>query len=206
MMCRAIDTDGGRAISRDLMAATSSSRLNQFASASSSWSTAMTWPAGASARKPSIRLRGIGQGWLPRYRTLCTLIPVSSATSRTTACSADSPGSTNPARIDTRRPGQAAFLASRQRSSGSVTSMMTAGSVRGKCSLPSFGHTVEWPPGAGTVGVPSCGQWVCESCQLASATAWVNNPASRSPSSDPASRSEIARTPASVGSSPFTPK
>jgi hypothetical protein len=62
MMCRAIDTDGGNAISRAWMAASSSPRLNQCASASSSWSTAMTWPAGASARKPSIRLRGIGQG------------------------------------------------------------------------------------------------------------------------------------------------
>ena len=72
-----------------------------------------------------------------------TVIPVSSATSRITACSADSPGSTNPARIETRRPGQATLRASRQRSSGSVTSMITAGSVRGKCSLPSLGHLVE---------------------------------------------------------------
>ena len=36
MMCRAIDTGGGRAISRALIAASSSSRLNQCASASSS--------------------------------------------------------------------------------------------------------------------------------------------------------------------------
>ena len=124
-----------------------------------------------------------------------------------TACSADSPGSTNPARIDTRRPGQAAFLASRHRSSGSVTSMITAGSVRGKCSVPSAGHLVEWPPGSGMVGVPSTGQWVCVSCQLASATACVSSPASRSPSSDPTSRSEAGRVPGgAAGSSPDTPK
>ena len=41
MMCRAIDTGGGSAISRALMAASSSSRLNQCASAISSRSTTM---------------------------------------------------------------------------------------------------------------------------------------------------------------------
>ena len=61
--------------------------------------------AGGVARNPSIRLCGIGQGWLPRYRTPSTVRPVSSSTSRATACSADSPGSTNPARIETRRGG-----------------------------------------------------------------------------------------------------
>jgi hypothetical protein len=206
-MCRAMDTGGGRPSSRALTAASSSSRLYQCASASSVWSTVMAWPAGASARKPSIRLRGIGHGWLPTYLTLVTLIAVSSATSRITACSADSPGSTNPARIDTRRPGQAAFLASRTRSSGSVISMITAGSVRGKCSLPSAGHVVECPARSGTVGVPSSGQCVCVSCQLASATAWVSSPASRSPSSVPISRSDAARTPSRPsGRSAETPK
>src|SRR6185312_1699532 len=78
MIWRAMDTGGGSAISRALIAASSSSRLNQYASAISSRSTTMAWPAGASARKPSIRLRGIGQGWLPTYRTLVTLIWVSS--------------------------------------------------------------------------------------------------------------------------------
>ena len=135
------------------------------------------------------------------------MIWVSSATSRITACSADSPGSTNPARIETRRPGQAAFLASRQRSSGSVTSMITAGSVRGKCSVPSVGHTVKWPPGPATVGVPSTWQWVCVSCQLASATACVSRPASRSPSSVPTSRSRPGRAPSgAAGRGPETPK
>ena len=65
MMWRAIDTGGGRASSRASSAASRPARLHQRASASSSWSTVMAWPAGASARKPSIRLRGIGQGWLP---------------------------------------------------------------------------------------------------------------------------------------------
>src|SRR5260370_24438043 len=41
MMCRAIDTGGGSIISRDLIAASSPSRLNPYASASSSWSTVM---------------------------------------------------------------------------------------------------------------------------------------------------------------------
>ena len=41
MMCRAIETGGGSAISRALMAASSSSRLNQYASAISSRSTMM---------------------------------------------------------------------------------------------------------------------------------------------------------------------
>ena len=85
--------------------------------------------------------------------------------------------------------------------------MITAGSVRGKCSVPSAGQVVECPPGSGTVGVPSTGQCVCVSCQLARATAWVSRPASRSDSSVPTSRSETAANPAGAGgSSASTPK
>ena len=47
------------------IAARNSSRLNQCASAISSSSTLIRWLPGAWARNPSIRLRGIGHGWLP---------------------------------------------------------------------------------------------------------------------------------------------
>ena len=47
-----------------------------------------------------------------------TAMPTSSCTSRTTACSADSPASTKPARIETRVGGQAAFRASRHAVAG----------------------------------------------------------------------------------------
>ena len=83
------------------------------------------------------------------------------------------------------------------RSSGSVTSMITAGSSRGKCSVPSTGQVVRWPAGAGTVAVPHRGQCVCVSCQYASATAWVSRPASRSLSSAPTCRSDIGLASAS---------
>ncbi len=85
--------------------------------------------------------------------------------------------------------------------------MITAGSVRGKCSLPSLGHLVEWPAASGTVGVPSSGQRRCVSCQLARATAWVSSPASRSDSSAPTSRSEMAlMLPVAGPSGALTPK
>jgi hypothetical protein len=49
---------------------------------------------------PSINDCGNGQGWLPTYRMSVTCRPTSSAASRATAASADSPGSTKPARIE----------------------------------------------------------------------------------------------------------
>ena len=60
-----------------------------------------------------------------------TAIPTSSRTSRATACSRDSPGSTKPARVEKRRGGQRAWRPSRTRSASSTTAMITAGSVRG---------------------------------------------------------------------------
>ena len=107
-----------------------------------------------------------------------------------------------------RRPGacgQCAFRASRQRSSGSATSMITAGSQRGKCSLPSTVHRRTWPAMIGSVGAPQREQNPATACQFASATAWVSRPASRSLSRCPASRrpalarpgaSSLARCPA----------
>ena len=49
---------------------------------------------------PSIRLAGSGQGWLPKYSTSPTTMPVSSKTSRRTASSSVSPGSQNPASVE----------------------------------------------------------------------------------------------------------
>ena len=77
--------------------------------------------------------------------------------------------------------------------------MITAGSSRGKCSVPSAGQVVRCPAGAGTVGVPHCGQCVCVSCQFASATACVISPASRSLSSAPTCRSAIGFGVSAVG-------
>jgi hypothetical protein len=62
----------------------------------------------ARATKPSISDCGKGQGWLATYRMSVTCSPTSSATSRATAASADSPGSTKPARIENRPGGQTA--------------------------------------------------------------------------------------------------
>lgn len=81
--------------------------------------------------KPSIRLDGKGQGWLAMYSTSPTETPASSQTSRRTDCSIDSPGSTKPASVEKRPSGQCTCLPSSARSSSSVTSMITAGSVRG---------------------------------------------------------------------------
>ena len=81
--------------------------------------------------KPSIRLDGNGQGWLATYSTSPTVTPASSATSRTHRCSIDSPGSTKPASVEKRPSGQCTWRPSSARSCSSVTSMITAGSVRG---------------------------------------------------------------------------
>ena len=48
---------------------------------------------------PALTL-AIGHGWLPRYSTSPTTTPDSSATSRRTAASSDSPGSTKPASVE----------------------------------------------------------------------------------------------------------
>jgi len=85
----------------------------------------------AQAWNPSMIEAGNGQGWLPRYSTRSTTMPDSSSTSRRTAASSGSPGSTNPARVENRPGGQLAWWPSSSRSSVSTTVMITAGSVRG---------------------------------------------------------------------------
>ena len=58
-----------------------------------------------------------------------------------------------------------------QRGAGAVTAMITAGSQRGKCSLPSTVQRREWPAVSGLVGAPHREQWPATACQFASATA-----------------------------------
>ena len=62
----AIEDDGAMPSSPVSIAARISALVNQRASPISSSSTAIDWPAAATAWYPSIRLRGIGHGWLPR--------------------------------------------------------------------------------------------------------------------------------------------
>ena len=62
-------------------------------------------------------------------------MPDSSRTSRRTADSSDSPGSTKPAKVEKRPAGQLGWRPNKHRSP-STTIMITAGSVRGNCSLP----------------------------------------------------------------------
>ena len=66
--------------------------------------------------------------------------------------------------------------------------MITAASVRGKCSLPS-GSTFTQPEDAGVSGCPVRGENRVTACQLPIDSACVNRPASRSESSAPTSRS-----------------
>lgn len=65
-------------------------RVNQRASSISFWSTLMSVDM-ATARQPSMRLEGIGQGWQQTYWTGPTFTPLSSSTSLLTASSMASP-------------------------------------------------------------------------------------------------------------------
>src|SRR5204862_4367775 len=174
--------------SPEITAATSV-RLNQRASAISAGSTRTGWAGSATAVNPSISEPGNGHAWLATYRMSVTVTPTSSATSRTTVASADSPGSTKPARHEYRRtqPGDVhdALWPSRQRPSGpgtpSWTSTITAGSVRAHIVSPSAVVLVQ-PPSPGAVGCPLRGEYPCRVCQFTSATAVRNTSASRSAS------------------------
>ena len=112
--------------------------------------------------KPSMSEPGYGHAWLPTYRRCPTGTPTSSATSRTTAASHDSPASTNPARHEYRRsqsgPVHAALWPSRHRPSSpptpSCTSTITAGSVRGHTVRP-LSVTRAQPASTIRVGEPS---------------------------------------------------
>src|SRR3954468_15995684 len=95
--CQAMDTGVGRSVP---FPSRSSSFVNHRASSSSPSRATGAASASHTARKPSIRLAGNGHGWLLRYRTSRTTRPVSSTNPRKTACSALSPGSTKPARVE----------------------------------------------------------------------------------------------------------
>ena len=113
-----------------------SARVNQRAS-SSSPSRRLIAAERATARTPSISEAGNGHGCDESYATSATCTPVSSATSRATASTRLSPGSTNPAMVDYRPAGHAACRPNKARSPlASMTSTMIAGSRRGKVSLP----------------------------------------------------------------------
>src|SRR5690606_8091958 len=96
MMARAIETRPGRMMSPS--DAASSSRLNQRSSRISSPSGVSRDSREASTRavNPSMSDAGKGQGCEPRYSKSVTQSPLSSSTSRSTAPSSDSPGSTKP--------------------------------------------------------------------------------------------------------------
>ena len=111
--------------------------------------------------------------------------PDSSCTSRRSAASADSPDSTKPASVENQPGAQRSWRPSRARSSRSRTRTMTAGSVRGKCSLPSAGQRRDQPPALNSVGVPHRGQRTCVRSQLSRATAVTISPASRAESAAP---------------------
>ena len=141
------------------------------------------------------------------------MIPASSATSRTTADSADSPASMKPAKQEYRRCQaglvHATLWPSRHRPPSperpSCTSTMTAGSVRGHTSRPSSPVRAQ-PASAIAVGFPSCGEYRCRRCQFASAIAVTSSADSRSLSSCPISRMVTARVPGSSGSGASTAK
>src|SRR5690625_4036882 len=137
---------------------------------------------------PILREAGNGHGWDPWYATRPTRIAVSSHTSRRTAASRGSPGSTYPAGTEKRFAGHIALWARRIRSKESMIAMITAASVRGKCWLLSTGHTRTQPDAVIFVAAPQRGQWVWVACQFASATAAVARPASRAGSSAPTAR------------------
>ncbi len=71
--------------------------------------------------------------------------------------------------------------------------MITAGSTRGKCWLPSLGQTRTCPPARTSVPLPHRGQNSWVECQASRATAYTSSPASRSPSNDPTWRSPAVR-------------
>ena len=90
---RAIDEPIGSKTSPEATWSRSSARVNHAASVTSTPSTVMS-VVRAWATKPNMSDAGNGQGWLPLYVTPPTSIELSSSTSRRTAASRPSPGST----------------------------------------------------------------------------------------------------------------
>src|SRR6516165_12690926 len=100
---------------------------------------------------------GNGQGCDAKYSTCAQVKPTSSATSRRTASSSDSPGSQKPARQDHMVGGKRGERPSTQRSPA-IGSMITTGSVRGKCSALHAGQSRRQPAWETTVAALQLGQ------------------------------------------------
>ena len=105
-----------------------------------------------------------------------TSIAVSSRTSRATASSRLSPGSTKPASVEY-MPGRKFLLRPSSARSPSVTSMITAGSVRGKCIVaqPAAVQRRTWPASSLRVGAPQTPQKRWRECQKTIARANASN-------------------------------
>ena len=106
-------------------------------------------------------------------------MPASSRTSRRTASSMDSPWSMKPAKAEYMpvRTSGPCGCPNKQRSPARM-SMMTTGSVRGKCSAPQAEQRRTWPPFSGAVAAPHWAQNRCRPCQPSCALAWATTPAS----------------------------
>ena len=122
-------------------------------------------------RAPAPRRGSRSSGWRGRARAgwrdsrpAPTGTPASSQVSRRTAASIDSPGSMKPASSEYMPGGQAA-----ERPSSTALpcriSMMTTGSVRGKCSAPQAGQARRQPASATSERAPQRAQKGCVACQ-----------------------------------------
>ena len=85
---------------------------------------------------------------------------------------------------------------SRQRSvAGSATTVITTGSVRGKCCASQAVQRRTWPPRRATVGWPQAEQKPCRRCQSRLERAWARMPVSGPGSTPPAVRQSSNRQP-----------
>ena len=98
-----------------------------------------------------MRLEGNGQGWLVTYSTSVTAMPASSSTSRTTACSALSPGSTKPASVE-KRPSRPAGLAAEHAPVGAVVDEHDDGRVGAREVVAAVGRQRRTRPAAHDLG------------------------------------------------------
>ncbi len=100
----------------------------------------------------------------PDTCTRPTLIPASSKVSRRTASSNVSPGSMKPAKHENRLPARR-WLRPKSPYSPRTDSMITTGSVRGKCDARHSGQRRTQPANSTRVGEPHCAQKRCRACQ-----------------------------------------
>ena len=111
----------------------------------------------ASVRVPIMSEAGKGQGCEASISTGPQEMPVSSQTSRRVAASIVSPGSMKPARREYMPSGQPGERPKRTELPW-VTSMITTGSVRGKCWRPQAGQSRRHPACDITEGWPQLAQ------------------------------------------------